>query len=63
VCREFLAAATFLHIGLTESLPYRKKIAMQICMYIQEYGAKLVSLPEESWATSLCIWMGDHWTL
>ena len=28
---------------------------------IEEHGAKLVSLPQESWATSVCIWMGDHW--
>lgn len=34
---------------------------MQIRKYIQEYGTKLVSLPQESWATSVCIWMGDHW--
>lgn len=38
-----------------------EKTATQIRTYIQEYGAKLVSIPQESWATSVCIWMGDHW--
>lgn len=38
-----------------------EETATQIRTYIQEYGAKLVSLPQESWATSVCIWMRDHW--
>jgi hypothetical protein len=38
-----------------------KETATQIRTYIQEYGAKLVSLPQGSWAASVCIWMGDHW--
>ena len=27
----------------------------------QDYGEELVKLPEESWDTSICIWMGDRW--
>jgi len=38
-----------------------EKTATQICNYIQDYGAKLVALPEASWDTSVCIWMEDHW--
>lgn len=41
--------------------PISEETATQIRTYVQEYGAKLVSLPQESWATSVCIWMGDHW--
>jgi hypothetical protein len=41
--------------------PVSQETETQIRTYIQEYGAKLVSLPQESWATSVCIWMGDHW--
>lgn len=38
-----------------------EKTATQIRTYIQGYGATLVSIPQASWATSVCIWMGDHW--
>lgn len=47
--------------GVAGVAPVSEETATQICTYIQEYGAKLVSLPQESWATSVCIWMGDHW--
>lgn len=47
--------------GVAGVAPVSEKTATQIRTYIQEYGAKLVSIPQESWATSVCIWMGDHW--
>jgi hypothetical protein len=47
--------------GVTGVAPVSEETATQIRTYIQEYGAMLVSLPQESWATSVCIWMGDHW--
>ncbi|WP_227496519.1 DUF7668 domain-containing protein [Massilia litorea] len=47
--------------GLAGVAPVSEETATQIRTYIQEYGAKLVSLPQESWATSVRIWMGDHW--
>ena len=47
--------------GVARVAPVSEETATQIRTYIQEYGARLVSLPEESWATSVCIWIGDHW--
>jgi len=47
--------------GVAGVAPVAEETATQIRTYVQEYGAKLVSLPHESWATSVCIWMGDHW--
>jgi hypothetical protein len=47
--------------GVSGVAPVSEETATQIRTYIQEYGAKLVSLPQESWVTSVCIWMGDHW--
>lgn len=47
--------------GVAGAAPVPEKTAVQICTYIQECGATLVSLPRESWATSICMWMGDHW--
>lgn len=47
--------------GVAGVAPVSEKTATQIRTYIQEYGATLVSLPQKTWATSVCIWMGDHW--
>jgi hypothetical protein len=37
------------------------KTAEHIKSYVQDYGAELVALPEETWASSVCIWRGDRW--
>jgi len=29
--------------------------------YIEEYGAELIDLSEDTWESSVCIWMGDRW--
>ena len=47
--------------GVAGVAPVSEETATQIHSYIQEYGAKLVPLPQESWATSVCIWYADHW--
>ncbi len=33
----------------------------QIRKYIQDYGAELIELSEETWGSSVCIWMGNRW--
>ena len=30
-------------------------------LYIRDYGATLTSLPDESWKTSIYLWMGGYW--
>ena len=35
--------------------------ASQAGAYLADYGATLVSLPEETWDSSVCIWSGHHW--
>ena len=47
--------------GVVGAAPVPEKTAAQICTYIQQYGVRLASLPRESWATSVCMWMGGHW--
>lgn len=47
--------------GIAGVAPVSEETATQIRTYIQEYGAKLVPLPHESWDSSVCIWMVDHW--
>ena len=47
--------------GVPGVAPVSEETATRIREYIEEYGARLVALPEASWDTSVCIWMGDHW--
>ena len=35
--------------------------ATHIKEYIQDYGEELVQLSDETWDSSICIWMGNHW--
>ena len=47
--------------GVTGVAPVSEKTATQMREYIHEYGATLIALPKDSWDTSVCIWMVDHW--
>ena len=40
-----------------------KETANQIKEYIEEYGEELIQLSEETWESSICIWMGTHWDI
>ena len=37
--------------------------AERIASNIDDYGDKLVSLPEDSWKTSICVWNGTYWDI
>ena len=41
--------------------PVSSEKASQITASIKNYGANLVDLPEETWRTSACQWMGNRW--
>jgi hypothetical protein len=41
--------------------PIKASDAKGIADNIEDYGAQLVSLPEETWQTSVCLWMETHW--
>ena len=41
--------------------PVSAKTAKQIKEYIDDYGETLVPLPEKTWASSICMWMGKKW--
>jgi len=47
--------------GVAGVAPVSEETATQIRDYIEEYGETLVALPQESWDTSVCIWMEDRW--
>lgn len=41
--------------------PIPEMRAEHIRNYLAQYPATLVALPEEAWATSVCLWYGSHW--
>jgi hypothetical protein len=47
--------------GVTGVLPLSAEDAKRMAGNIKAYGAQLVSLPEETWQSSACQWMGSYW--
>ncbi|WP_093558058.1 DUF7668 domain-containing protein [Pseudoduganella namucuonensis] len=47
--------------GIPCVAPVSAATAEQIQNSIEDYGAKLIDLPESTWSTSVCIWLGDRW--
>jgi hypothetical protein len=41
--------------------PVSPAIAEQMREYVADYGATLVELPDDWWASSVAQWYGDHW--
>jgi len=41
--------------------PLTDERCSDIELYVRAYGATLTSLPEESWKTSIYLWMGGYW--
>ena len=54
-------ARNFTLQGLAGVEPTSASSASQVSEYLADYGATLVSLPEETWSSSVCIWSGHHW--
>lgn len=50
-----------LSVGIPGVAPVSAKSAKQIQEYIDDYGETLVELPEKTWASSVCLWMGNRW--
>ncbi len=47
--------------GLDGVSSVSEETANHIKEYIEDYGEELIKLPEETWDSSVCIWMGTHW--
>jgi hypothetical protein len=41
--------------------PISEKVSERIEKNIKNYGATLISLPEETWDSSACQWMWEYW--
>lgn len=50
-----------LDTGIPDVAQISAETATQIRNYIQDYGAILIDLPDETWNSSACIWMGTRW--
>lgn len=61
VVKAFVKRDYRLKAGVPGVAPVDRDVAEQIENYIEEYGETLVELPDETWDTSVCIWMGKHW--
>lgn len=46
-------------IPLVSKLP--ETTSIQIKSYIEDYGEELISLPEDAWDSSVCIWQRGYW--
>ncbi|WP_046350055.1 DUF7668 domain-containing protein [Janthinobacterium sp. B9-8] len=49
--------------GIACVRPISVEDAEGIADNIQNYGALLISLPEEAWQTSVCQWQEGHWSV
>lgn len=61
IVRALLGHDYQLSIGVSGVASVSLETAEQIRQYIQDYGAELIELPEETWASSVCIWMDCRW--
>lgn len=65
VIREIVRAFVRHDYHLGAEIPGVAKVsaetATQIRNYIQGYGATIVDLPDETWNSSVCIWMDTRW--
>lgn len=42
-------------------LPVSAETSNQLINYIEDFGETLTHLPGETWESSVCLWMGNHW--
>jgi len=47
--------------GINGVLQISKEDALRIERNLEAYGAQLISLPEETWDSSVCQWMNSYW--
>jgi hypothetical protein len=50
-----------LSTGISNVLPISQSAALELEESIAAYGARLTTLPEKTWDTSQCQWVGDFW--
>jgi hypothetical protein len=61
IVEAFVSGDYDLEKGVPNVAPVPAETASHIRKYLQDYGATLIVLPDATWASSVCIWYGDHW--
>lgn len=61
IVKSFVKGDYHISAGIPGVSPISDETAAQIKAYVQDYGETLIELPEETWESSVCIWMGSQW--
>jgi len=61
IVKAFVQGDYALECGIDSVAPVSAATADHIKAYIADYGETLIELPEETWSTSVSLWMGSHW--
>jgi hypothetical protein len=61
VVEAFIEGDFKLERGIVGVRKLTSEDAIRIASNIKSYGAQLVSLPEQTWETSVCQWMRSYW--
>ncbi len=61
IVNAFVEGDYALSRGIRGVSPLSPTTAEQIKRYITDYGEVLIPLPDETWATSVCVWAGAYW--
>ncbi|GAB5404428.1 MAG: hypothetical protein Aurels2KO_26590 [Aureliella sp.] len=61
IVNSFVAQDFQLKRGINGVDEISEETATQIRDYINDYGEELIELPEETWLSSIYIWMDPHW--
>lgn len=61
IVSSFVRHDYHLTASISRVAPVQSDTAEQINNYIKAYGAELIELPEETWDSSVCIWMETRW--
>ncbi len=61
IVKAFVERDYALSSGIPGVAPVSAETAEQIEEYIEDFGETLIDLPEETWDTSISLWMGKRW--
>lgn len=63
IVNSFVKKDYCLREGLENVSAVSEETTNHIKEYIDEYGEELTQLSEDTWISSVCIWMGTHWNV
>jgi hypothetical protein len=61
IVKAFVGGDFRVSSGVPGLVPISSETAAQVQQYIESYGVSLAELPDDTWDTSVCIWMGNRW--